>query len=215
MTATATVITAIGYLKQWMFDPYHDHHLLLPNAQFTGPADRNHTLINQRTGKFLQGIGATVNWTKDARHRTATKAARWFFTRATDNQSPLRYGEPVALGYGTSRSYIHCLQRTAGVTLAWSEQPEFEWELLGAKSDQPARSGDWIAIYNRRTGDCLTYFDDVVGGDISWPSRHTWPTQPYDPILTAVHQHWDDALTWLLAAGPMSDQASQPVSETR
>lgn len=203
-TATTPVMTAVGYLTQWMLDPNHHHHSLLPKAQFAGPVDRNYNLKNQRARRFLQWeeqtLGINLGWTDDAAPQTATKVARWFFARAADNQSPLRYGEAIALGYGKSPSYIHYEQRTVGINLAWSEQPKFEWKLLGGQVGQPARSGDWTAIYNQRVGDCLIYFDRTVGGDIGWPSSQTWSDQIGDAVLDAVRDHWQDAVTWLLTA---------------
>jgi hypothetical protein len=205
MTETSTtspVMLAVGYFKQWMVDPNHPHHSLLTKAQFSGPADRNYNLKNYQTRKFLQWeeqtFGVNLGWTDDASPQTATKVARWFFTRDSADPSPLRYGEAIAMGYGISPSFVHYEQRTVGINLAWSDQPKFEWKLLGGPVGQPARSGDWLAIFNQRAGDCLIYFDRTVGGDIGWPSSETWSDQIEDAVLQAVKDHWKEAVTWLL-----------------
>ena len=77
----------------------------------------------------------------------------------TDDSSPIRYGQSVALGYGTSPSYIYYAERTFGINLDWSAMPRFDWKLLGGKTGQEVRSGDWLALYNQTARDCLIYFD--------------------------------------------------------
>ena len=193
---TKPLMTTVDYLKQWMLDPNHQHRPLRPMTPFSSPDDHTHSLLNQRTRTFLrrqQTSGVHLG-------ETAATVTRWFFTRASEDHSPLRYGEPVAMGYGTNPAYLHCQRHSVGADLAWSDQPSFEWELLGRGSGQPARSGDWLALYNRERGDCLTYFEHAVGGDIGWPSSETWSGPPRDTALRAVQQHWDEALIWLLAA---------------
>ena len=200
---TSRAAEVAGYLTQWMFDPNHPHHPLRAKPDFTGPADRNTNLKNSLTRKFLQWeeqtFGINLGWTDDASPATAVRVSRWFFTRPADDSSPIRYGEPIALGYGISPSYIYYADRTVGVNLDWSSTPRFDWKLLGGKAGQEVRSGDWLALYNQTARDCLIYFDRTVGGDIGWPSSETWTEQIEDAVMQAIKDHWKEAVAYLLA----------------
>ena len=147
-TATKPLMTAVDYLKQWMLDPNHQHHRpLRPKTPFSGPDDHTHSLLNQRTRTFLrrqQTSGVRLGG-------TATTVTRWFFTRASEDHSPLRYGEPLAMGYGTNPAYLHYQRHSVGADLAWSDQPRFEWELLGRVSGQPARLRRLVGPVQPRT----------------------------------------------------------------
>ena len=134
-TTTNQAAQVAGYLKQWMFDPNHAPHAMRPTPSFTEHNARNVNLKNSRERKFLQWekqhFGINLGWTDDASPETAVRVSRWFFTRPADNQSPLRYGEAVALGYGVNPSYVQYAERTVGINLDWSTSPRFEWKLLG------------------------------------------------------------------------------------
>ena len=201
---TSQAAEVAGYLKQWMFDPNHTHHPLRAKPSFTGPADRNTNLKNSHTRKFLQwedqDFGINLGWTDDASPATALRVSRWFFTSPSDDPSPIRYGQSMALGYGTSPSYIHYAERTFGVNLDWSATPRFEWKLLGGTIGQEVRSGDWLALFNQTAGDCLIYFDRTVGGDIGWPDSETWPEVIKDAVMQAIKDHWKEAVAYLLAS---------------
>jgi hypothetical protein len=192
----------VNYLKQWMFDPNHPRHGLVPKAQFSGPSDRNYNLKNSRTKKFLQWeeqtFGVNLGWTDAADPATAKKVSRFFFARKAAGEAPLRYGELVAVGYGKDPSFLHYEHRTFGINLGWSNAAVFEWKLLGGRTGQPVSSGDWLAIYNEKAGDCLIYFDRTVGGDIGWPSSQTWTDQLGDVLTQAVKDHWKEGVAYLL-----------------
>lgn len=193
--------TAATYLKQWMFDPNNAHHPLYAKANFNGPASRNTNLKNSMQRKFLQyerqTFGINLGWTHDATAKTAVAVSRWFFTRP-DTTHPLRYGDTVAMGYGTSPSYIRYANRTFGINLDWSTAPRFEWKLLGGKTGTQVRSGDWLAIYNTVTKQPLISFDRTVGGDIGWPNSETWGQQLGDVTMKFIHDHWREGVAYLL-----------------
>jgi hypothetical protein len=202
-TTTSPAAEVAGYLKQWMFDPNHTHHPLCAKPDFNGPADRNTNLKNSFTRKFLQWeeqtFGINLGWTSDAESATAVKVSRWFFTRPTDDSSPIRYGQSVALGYGTSPSYIYYAERTFGINLDWSSTPRFDWKLLGGKTGEEVRSGDWLALYSQTAQDCLIYFDRTVGADIGWPGSETWTQVIEDAVMQAIKDHWKEAVAYLLS----------------
>ncbi len=178
--------TAATYLKQWMFDPNNAHHPLYAKANFNGPASRNTNLKNSMQRKFLQyerqTFGINLGWTHDATAKTAVAVSRWFFTRP-DTTHPLRYGDTVAMGYGTSPSYIRYANRTFGINLDWSSAPRYEWKLLGGKTGTQVRSGDWLAIYNTVT-----------------KNSETWGQQLGDVTMKFIHDHWREGVAYLLYA---------------
>jgi hypothetical protein len=200
-TATSNAQTAAGYLKQWMFDPNHAHHLLYAKSSFSGPVSRNTNLKNSMERRFLQWesqtFGINLGWSDDASPETAVAVSRWFFTRS-DTTRPIRYGDRIALGYGKSPSYIRYADRTFGINLAWSSTPRYEWKLLGGKLGQEVRSGDWLAIYNTVTKQPLISFDRTVGADIGWPNSETWGRQVLDAVMAFIKEHWDEGLAYLL-----------------
>jgi hypothetical protein len=79
----------------------------------------------------------------------------------------------------------------------WSATPRFDWQLLGGKIGQEARSGDWLALYNETARDCMIWFDRDAGVDIGWPSSETWSQQIEDAVLQAVRDHWQEAVAYL------------------
>jgi len=207
IAATDQTTMVVDFLKQFMFDPNQRHHELLTKPTFGGPSDRNYNLKNSRTRRFLQWeeqtFGINLGWTDDDDPGTATRVSRWFIARPTGSAGPVRYGESIALGYGKDPSFIRYEDRTVGINLNWSNSPVFEWKLLGGPAGRAVRSGDWLAIYNKRAGDCLIYFDRTLGGDIGWPSSKTWTqqfTEHLGKLLTqAVKEHWKEAVALLLA----------------
>jgi hypothetical protein len=190
------------YLKQWMFDSIRPKHALLPKSSFGGPSSRNYNLKNQRTRRFLQWehqtFGINLGWTDNASPETARGVSRWFLARKTADQTPLRYGELLALGNGGSPSFLRYANRTVGINLDWSNTPVFEWKILGGPIGRRVSSGQWVAIYNKKAGDCLIHFDRTVGGDIGWPSSQTWTDQLGDILTGLVKEHWKEAVAYLL-----------------
>ena len=177
---------------------------LRPKPVFDGRADRNYNLKNKRVRKFLQWeeqtFGINLGWTDDAEPATATKVMRWFIARNGHGDRPVRYGETIALGYGIKPSFIRNAHRDVGIDLEWSDTPVFEWKLLGGKHGEEVTTGQWFAIYNTRSRECLLHFDRTVGGDIGWPSSRSWGDQLEDRIRDAVKDHWTEAVGALLAA---------------
>lgn len=193
----------VDYFKQWKFNAGSTQPLV-PKASFSGPANRNLSLKNSRVRKLLQWehqtFGINLGWTDDAEPATVKKVTRWFLTRRGTSTAPVTYGELLALGYGTSPSYVEYEKRTVGINLGWSDSPCFEWKLLGGPHGHPVRAGEWLAIYNKKAGECLIYFDRSAGGDIGWPSSQTWTDQLGDILTDAVKEYADEAVAILLAA---------------
>lgn len=204
MAVPATTVQAASHLKQWMFDPNHARHTLRGKSSFAGPADRNTNLKNSSTRTFLQWekqfFGINLGWTDDASPQTAERVARWFFTRPNNDESPLKYGDVFAMGYGIPPSYIRYAERSVGINLDWSTSPKFEWEVLGGPRGTQVRSGDWVALYNRVAKEPIINFPrDGFGGEIGWPSSTTLLKKIEDATLQFIEDHWKEGVVYLLA----------------
>jgi hypothetical protein len=157
---------------------------VLPKATFGERPERSFSVKGSRPRKFLQHenqtFGINLGWTDNASPATEAKVRRWFLDRPGTDTSPIRYGEPVALGNGGKPSFIRYGERTVGINLEWSDTPVFEWKLLGGTVGQPVNAKDPVAIYNTKAGSAgspgnfLIYFDRTAGGDIGWPDSTTW-----------------------------------------
>lgn len=189
---------AASYFKQWTFDAGESHTLVsIPN--FVEKSSNTYNLKNSRVRKFLQwenqSVGINIGWTNDAEPSTAAKVSRWFMTKETSQNTPVHYGDKIAMGYGIAPSYIKYGQRTWGINMVWSTAPAYEWEILGGPRGQEVRSGDWVAIYNTRNKQPLIHFNQTVGGDIGWPTSQTWT----DATLSFLKDHWQEGVAFLLA----------------
>jgi hypothetical protein len=199
----------VDLFKQWTILADHTPKggPVRPKTRFEGPANRNYQLKNKVPRKFLQWedqIGMNIGWTDDAEPSTAKKVQRWFFMRDGENETPIRYGELLAIGNGKQPSWVHYEERTVGVNLQWHDRPSFEWKLLGGRRGQPVKTGEYLAIYNTKDKECFLYMDRTVGGDVGWPSSKTWGQQFTDKIGDLAGKALDKAIdagvAYLLAA---------------
>jgi hypothetical protein len=176
----------VARYKQWLLGATKPRTTLLPKATFGEHPDRSCSLKNRKFVKYLQwedqDFGINLGWTDDATDETGNKVARWFFARNGSSEQPIRFGETVAVGYGKSPSFLRYEERTTGINLGWTEEPAFEWKLLGGPADDPVHTQEWIAIFNQKDGECLVAFDRNVGGDVGWPSSRRWGTQITDEL---------------------------------
>ncbi|MDT0353602.1 hypothetical protein [Pseudonocardia charpentierae] len=162
---------AAQYFKQWT--------ILGPTGDVT--SSNRYMLKNSRIRRFLQyekqGTfgGINLGWTDDAEPATGRRVTQWQFVRQSGRTAPITYGELVAIRW--KDDYIFHAHRDVGINLKWSDNPVFEWCLLGGKPGSPVRTGAWLSIFNtmsEKTGEPLIFFDRTVGGDIGWPSSRTW-----------------------------------------
>lgn len=199
----APAVVAASHMKQWMYDPNHHHHALRGKSSFAGPADRNTNMKNSKTSRFLQWernlFGINLGWTDNASPQTATRVTRWFFTRPFNDESPLKYGDVFALGYGIEPSYVMYGERSVGINLTWSVKPTFEWEILGGPRGTQIQSGDWVALYNRVAKECIIYFPRELGGQVGWPSSTTLLDKIKDAALKYLKDHWEEGVAYLLS----------------
>ena len=184
---------AVDYLKQWKFSSLAKPGSLLPKLEFSGPAARNYYLKNSQVRKFLQHEeqrwGINLGWTDDAEPSTAGKVTRWFLARNGTGNSPLKYGETLALGNGNQPSYVRHEVRDFGIDLAYARTPAFEWRILGGEVGEPIDPNEYAALYNTDIDEFLIHFDRDVGANLGWPSSKRWADQIGDRISTAVKKN--------------------------
>jgi hypothetical protein len=169
------------FYKQWSFDS-GQAGFLMPKARFADSTSRNYNLKNGSIRKFLQyekqTLGINLGFTVNAEPATAKKVTRWFAARNGDLSQPVRFGETVAIGYGTEPSFVYYKTRDFGINLDWSKGAKYEWKILGGKVGQPVDQRKYWALYNTVAKEPRLYFDrSGPTGDIGWPSSKTWGQQ--------------------------------------
>ena len=137
-----------------------------------------------------QTFGVNLGYSDDATDETARKMARWFFRRQDGSSRTVRYGEPIAMGYGTSPSFYKHKVTKIGVNLENTGSPSYEWRLIGlpGSAGQPVKTGQRLAIWNDVAGGFFIRFDREVGGDFGWPTSRTWETQFKDLAWKAAKE---------------------------
>jgi hypothetical protein len=148
-------------------------------------------LLNKASGVYLQWekqpMGINLGWTDHADAATATRVTRWFVRRASgDTTSPLKYGEHVALGYGSKPSFYRYERRTAGINLSNVETPVYEWVIYGGPAGTPVKPGALVGIYNDQVetdhghGDFMIRHLRQGAGNIGWiSSPESWRLYPF------------------------------------
>lgn len=137
-------------------------------------------LKNQATVRYVgwerQTWGVNLGYSSDATTETAHKMARWFFRRLDGSNDPVRYGELIAMGYGTSPSFYKYATTTIGINLINTSRPSYEWRFIGPEGSagQPVTTGQWLAIWNETEDGFLIYFDRNAGVDLGWPDSQRW-----------------------------------------
>jgi len=126
-----------------------------------------------------QKLGVNLGYSDDATTETAHKMARWFFRRQDGSTRKVRYGELIAMGYGTAPSFYKYAVTTIGINLENTGTPSYEWRLIGppGTAGQPVKTGQWLAIWNEVEDGFLIYFDRDAGVDLGWPDSKTWTEQ--------------------------------------
>lgn len=166
---------------------------ILPKKSWKAAKGRAYSIKNLEVRKFLQyepsGTfgGINLGWTDNASAATADKSTRWFFARASGAQTPITYGERIAIGWGNQDSpFIHYANRKIGINLDWSKSPVYEWVILGGEPGSPVGlDQDTVILFNMKHRQPLIYFDRTVGGDIGWPDSTRW-NGPMDEIMDGL-----------------------------
>ena len=146
--------------------------------------EKRYLLKNSTNRHFLQykqqGTfgGINLGFSNDAEPSTAKKVLHWEFLNR--NRTPVNYDEPVAIS--CKDKYLRYGSRSVGINLDWSDNPVFEWRLLGGRPGTPVKTRDWLCIWNVHgdNGEPLIYFKPEIGGNIGWPSSRTLLQQGID-----------------------------------
>jgi hypothetical protein len=164
------------YVQQWIVLDLNRRSLdIRPGQRFLLKNSTNrHFLQYKKQGTFG---GINLGFSDNAEPSTAAKVVHWEIVNR--QRTPVKYGEPVAIR--CRDGYLRYGSRTVGINLDWSDNPVFEWRLLGGRQGTPVRTGQWLSIFNMHAqpGEPLIYFKREVGGNIGWPSSRTWVEQGF------------------------------------
>ncbi|QDS97006.1 hypothetical protein [Adhaeretor mobilis] len=171
-------LNTISPYRQWMIGA-NKTGLVYPKSSWSsGSMQRNYNLKNKTVRKFLQyenmgaGQGMELDWTDHASANMAIQKSQWFFSTPYGSgsvQSPIIYGEPIAMAWGSKSKFVKFSKQAVGVNLDWSSSPSYEWVILGGRPGTNVNRGkDWIALFNLRINQPLIRFDRNVGGGIGF-----------------------------------------------
>lgn len=175
--ASPQIQQAAELFKQWtIFSP--------DGATIGIQRGRRYLLKNRINRHFLQykkqGTfgGINLGFSDDAEPSTAEKVLHWEFVNSS--RTPVRYDEPVAIR--CKDGYLRYGHRNVGINLLWSDNPVFEWRLLGGPVGAWVSTRDWLCIWNAHStyGEPLIYSKREIGGNVGWPSSKTLLEQGLD-----------------------------------
>jgi hypothetical protein len=164
-------------------------------------------LKNRATVRYVgwesQRWGVNLGWSDDATNDTAHKMARWFFCRQSRSNQSVCYGEPIAMGYGTSPSFYKYAHTTIGINLVNTGTPSYEWRLIGSPgtAGRPVKTGEWLGIWNEGEKGFFIYFDRNMGVDLGWPDSQRWEDQLADLVWEKSKKAAEDYLKSYAAGG--------------
>jgi hypothetical protein len=152
---------------------------------------QRYLLKNSTNRHFLHYKGQAwcainLGFSDDAEPSTAAKVVQWEFLNR--NRTSLKYDEPAALR--CRDGYVHYGHRDCGINLRWSDNPVFEWRLLGRPPGTPVRTGEWLCIFNMHgeNGEPMIYMQRELGGNFGWPSSKTLRQQGLDWAKDAIQK---------------------------
>jgi hypothetical protein len=175
--STQSVQQLAEYVKQWKI-------LNLDGSKGEIRPGKRYLLKNSTNRHFLyyknQGAfgGINLGFSDDAEPSTAAKVVHWEF--ANRQRTSLKYDEPIAIR--CKDGYLKYGSRTVGINLVWSDNPVYEWRLLGGRPGKPVTTSDWFSIFNMHSqpGEPMIWFEREIGGNIGWPSSRTLREQGLD-----------------------------------
>lgn len=173
------------YVQQWIILDLKRRSLdIRPGQRFLLKNSTNRHFLQYKNQGAFGGIN--LGFSDNAEPSTAAKVVHWEFVNR--QRSPVKYGEPVAIR--CRDDYLYYGARTIGVNLNWSDNPVFEWRLLGGRPGAPVRTDEWFSIFNMHAqpGEPLIYFKREVGGNVGWPSSKTWLEQGFDWAKEALQK---------------------------
>lgn len=177
-------------ILQWKLGPMGGAaQLSLLNA-FADHSAACFNLFNKASGVYLQWekqpLGINLGWTDHADAATASRVSRWFVRRENgDTASPVKYGERLALGYGTKPSFYRYQHREVGINLANVDGPAAEWVIYGGPAGTAVKPGALVGLYNEQVetdhgrGDFMIRHLRQAAGNIGWiSSPESWRLYP-------------------------------------
>jgi hypothetical protein len=174
----ATVLKAAEFFKQWMFTAGGDTHTLLPATEFVEGMDNRYGLKNMKVNEWLRWIdgrpGVDLGF--------GAESPRWIVSRCVESTEPIRYGETIAIGFGTQPTWVNHEKQTVGPNVGFQSNPSCEWRIYGGPFGTPVEPNKLVALFNEKymasenvKGEFVIYFPREVGAEIGTPtSEKAW-----------------------------------------
>jgi hypothetical protein len=159
----ATVLKAAELFKQWMFTAGGDTRTLVPATEFVEGMDNRYSLKNMQINEHLRWkdgmTGIDLGYTEE-------EAQRWIVSRCVESTEPIKYGDTIAMGFGTQPTWVNHEGQTFGPNLEFQSTPSCEWRIFGGAIGTAVKTNERIALFNERYGECVVHFDRAVGANI-------------------------------------------------
>jgi hypothetical protein len=158
-------------VAQWTFVTPADAQFVTPKTPLP--------LRNGTIGKSLKyqsrDYGINLGWD------TTNTAKAVSVERQGSDQSPIRYGERIAIRV-QGGGYLRYKEREYGINLVWSSTPVYEFELTGGLYGARVRAGTPFGIYDTEHGDYVVYGSRTYGINLRWFSDAVSPNGGYPPL---------------------------------
>ncbi|MEO7838960.1 MAG: hypothetical protein ABIU06_06395 [Anaerolineales bacterium] len=159
----ATVLKAAELFKQWMFTAGGDTRTLVPATGFVEGMDNRYGLKNMQIDEHLRWkdgmAGINLGYEKE-------EAQRWIVSRCVESTEPIKYGDTIAIGYGTQPTWVNHEEQTFGPNLEFQSKSSCEWKIFGGPIGTPVKTNERVALLNEKYGEPVVHVDRPVGANI-------------------------------------------------
>jgi hypothetical protein len=146
------------------------------SAQNNYTTNEGYNLLCGTNSEYLtwgkRSVGVNLVWTSDPNVR------KIHFRKQNGMEGAIETGELVAFGLGGDPSFLYYNERPAGINLAWSSSPKFEWKIISSSgnSGEAIQPGQTIAIFNVNAvpPDFLVYHERPAGINLGWTTSPDW-----------------------------------------
>lgn len=178
MSEKEAVVEVAERYKQWMITDGEIVRPILPADKFAEGMDNRYGLKNTEKNRFVVYDDGQMGI--DMAYGSSEKK-RLFFSRCGDTTEPIKYGETIAIGYGTRPSWINYEDQNFGVNLGFQSNPSCEWIIYGGAIGTPVHTTERVALFNTKSkvsatqsGEFLIHFDRAYGHwDAGYPTSQT------------------------------------------
>ena len=89
------------------------------------------------------------------------------FQRNGSRKGPITFEELLALHVRKGK-FLKYQGGRKGINLGWSDDPKFEWKIMGGKAGDEVKTGITVSLFNTVEKDFLIYDSRSVGINLKW-----------------------------------------------